>query len=62
MDALIDIGRPLAIRLAVLVERTGREFPIQADFAGYKTENLGPDSSVQVKFVESDGTDEVVIE
>ena len=32
MDALIDLGRPKAIRLAVLVERAGRELPIQADY------------------------------
>ena len=32
LDALIDLGRPKAIRLAVLVERAGREFPIQADY------------------------------
>lgn len=38
MDALIDLGRPKAIRLAVLVDRAGREFPIQADYAGYKTD------------------------
>ena len=33
LDALIDLGRPQAIRLAVLVDRGGREFPIQADYA-----------------------------
>jgi len=47
--------------LAVLVERNGREFPIQADYAGYKT-SVEPGSSVQVRLVESDGTDEVVVE
>jgi pyrimidine operon attenuation protein/uracil phosphoribosyltransferase len=61
MDALIDLGRPKAIRLAVLVDRRGREFPIQADFAGYKTD-VEPGKSVQVNFVESDGVDQVVIE
>ena len=59
MDALIDLGRPKAIRLAVLVERAGRELPIQADYAGYKAE-VGPES-VQVNFVESDGKDEVIV-
>lgn len=61
MDALIDLGRPRAIRLAVLVDRAGREFPIQADYAGY-TADVAPDKSVQVNFVESDGKDEVIVE
>jgi pyrimidine operon attenuation protein/uracil phosphoribosyltransferase len=60
MDALIDLGRPKAIKLAVLVERAGREFPIQADFVGYKAK-VTPDQSVQVSLVESDGKDEVLI-
>jgi pyrimidine operon attenuation protein/uracil phosphoribosyltransferase len=61
MDALIDLGRPKAIKLAVLVDRIGREFPIQADYAGYKTD-VEPGKLVQVNLVESDGKDEVVIE
>jgi len=61
MDALIDLGRPKAIRLAVLVDRVGREFPIQADYAGYKSD-AAPDELVQVWLVESDGRDEVVVE
>jgi pyrimidine operon attenuation protein/uracil phosphoribosyltransferase len=61
MAALIDLGRPKAIRLAVLVERAGRELPIQADYAGYKTD-VTPEQLVQVNLVESDGKDEVVIE
>ncbi|KPJ65780.1 MAG: hypothetical protein AMJ43_09950 [Coxiella sp. DG_40] len=61
MDALIDLGRPKAIRLAVLVDRVGREFPIQADYAGYKTD-VEPGELVQVNLVESDGKDQVVIE
>jgi len=61
MDALIDLGRPKAIRLAVLVERKGREFPVQADYAGHKAD-IEAGSSVQVRLVESDGADEVVIE
>jgi pyrimidine operon attenuation protein / uracil phosphoribosyltransferase len=61
MDALIDLGRPRAIRLAVLVDRQGRELPIQADFAGYKAD-VEPGRNVQVNFTESDGIDQVVIE
>ena len=61
MDALIDLGRPRAIKLAVLVNRVGRELPIQADYAGYKTD-VAPGKLVQVFLSESDGKDEVVIE
>ncbi|MHC4618459.1 MAG: bifunctional pyr operon transcriptional regulator/uracil phosphoribosyltransferase PyrR [Planctomycetota bacterium] len=61
MDALIDLGRPRLVRLAVLVDRAGREFPIQADYAGYKTD-VAPGQLVQVNLVESDGRDEVVID
>ena len=61
MDALIDLGRPKAIRLAVLVERAGRELPIQSDYTGYKADTP-PGKLVQVNLVESDGKDEVVIE
>ena len=60
MDALIDLGRPKAIRLAVLIERTGRELPIAADFAGLKVD-IPVDKSVQVNFVESDGQDRVIV-
>jgi len=60
MDALIDLGRPKAIRLAVLVERAGRELPIQADYGGYKAD-VQPEQSVQVNLIESDGKDEVII-
>lgn len=61
MDALIDLGRPKAIKLAVLVDRQGRELPIQADYAGYKTD-IAPGKLIQVSLVESDGKDEVVVE
>jgi pyrimidine operon attenuation protein/uracil phosphoribosyltransferase len=60
MDALIDLGRPKAIRLAVLVDRTGKELPIAADFAGLKVD-LPADKSVQVNFAESDGKDQVIV-
>jgi pyrimidine operon attenuation protein/uracil phosphoribosyltransferase len=61
LDALVDLGRPQCIKLAVLVERAGRELPIQADYVGYRAD-VEVDKVVQVKLVESDGTDEVVIE
>jgi pyrimidine operon attenuation protein/uracil phosphoribosyltransferase len=61
MDALIDLGRPKAIRLAVLVDRAGREFPIQADYAGYKAD-AKPGKLVQVLLKESDNKEQVVVE
>jgi pyrimidine operon attenuation protein / uracil phosphoribosyltransferase len=61
MDALIDLGRPKAIRLAVLVDRAGREFPIQADYAGYKAD-AKPGKLVQVFLKESDNKEQVIVE
>ncbi len=61
LDALVDLGRPRCIKLAVLVERAGRELPIQADYIGFKADvQIG--KVVQVNLVESDGRDEVTIE
>jgi pyrimidine operon attenuation protein / uracil phosphoribosyltransferase len=61
ISALMDLGRPKAVRLAVLVERSGRELPIQADFVGYRA-CVEPGQSIQVHLVESDGKNEVVVE
>ena len=61
MAALIDLGRPRAIKLAVLIDRVGREMPIHADYIGYQTD-VAVGKLVQVNLVESDGKDEVVIE
>jgi pyrimidine operon attenuation protein / uracil phosphoribosyltransferase len=59
LDALVDLGRPKAIRLAVLVDRPGRELPIQADLVGVRVPL--PDVPVAVHLTESDGVDEVLI-
>jgi pyrimidine operon attenuation protein/uracil phosphoribosyltransferase len=58
MDALVDYGRPRAIRLAVLVDRGHRELPIRADFVG-KNLPTAPTDDVRVRLVESGGPDEV---
>jgi len=61
MDAVIDFGRPRAIRLAVLVDRGHRELPIRADFVGKNV----PTSSreiVKVYLQETDDHDAVTIE
>jgi pyrimidine operon attenuation protein/uracil phosphoribosyltransferase len=61
MDALIDLGRPKAIRLAVLVDRGCRELPIQADYIGCKVD-VPEEESVSVNLVETDEKDQVIIE
>jgi pyrimidine operon attenuation protein/uracil phosphoribosyltransferase len=58
LDALTDLGRPRVIRLAVLVDRGGRELPIQPDFVGLRTDTEAH-HDVKVKLVEVDGVDEV---
>ena len=60
MDALIDLGRPQLIKLAVLVDRGHRELPIRADYVG-KNIPSSRDEEIQVRLVETDGTDEVTI-
>jgi pyrimidine operon attenuation protein/uracil phosphoribosyltransferase len=57
LDALVDLGRPRAIRLAILVDRPARELPIQPDFVGVRAP--GAEEPVTVLLVEADGTDEV---
>jgi pyrimidine operon attenuation protein / uracil phosphoribosyltransferase len=61
MDALIDFGRPQAIRLAVLVDRGHRELPIRADHVG-KNVPTSREESVQVSLEETDGEDGVEID
>jgi pyrimidine operon attenuation protein/uracil phosphoribosyltransferase len=60
LDALSELGRPRAVRLAVLVDRGHRELPIRADYVG-KNVPTSLRESVQVRVSEIDGTDEVVI-
>lgn len=50
IDAMIDYGRPLAIRLAALVDRGLRELPIQADTVGFQLETT-PDEEVNVSLI-----------
>jgi len=60
MDALVDFGRPRAIRLAVLIDRGHRELPIRADHVG-KNVPTSRGEQVHVHVAEVDGTDEVTI-
>ena len=60
VDALIDSGRPKSIQLAVLIDRGGRELPIQPDYCGKKIQ-ADLKSDIQVKLKEIDGEDKVII-
>jgi pyrimidine operon attenuation protein/uracil phosphoribosyltransferase len=60
LDALSELGRPRAVRLAVLVDRGHRELPIRADHVG-KNVPTSLRESVRVRVAELDGVDEVVI-
>jgi pyrimidine operon attenuation protein / uracil phosphoribosyltransferase len=59
-DAVLDLGRPRAIRLAVLVDRGHRELPIRADHVG-KNLPTSSDEVVKVHVDEIDGEDAVLI-
>ncbi len=60
LDELVDFGRPSRIALAVLIDRGHRELPIQADYIG-KTVKTTRADMVDVRLVEMDGKDEVVV-
>src|SRR5512145_50605 len=60
LDELADFGRPQRISLCVLVDRGGRELPIQADVVGVRVETQRGDR-VDVRITELDGVDEVVL-
>jgi pyrimidine operon attenuation protein/uracil phosphoribosyltransferase len=60
MDALIDLGRPLSIQLAVLIDRGHRELPIRPDYVG-KNIPSSRHEDIKVQLKEVDGIDGVVI-
>jgi len=60
LDALQDIGRPAAVRLATLIDRGHRELPIRPDFVG-KNLPSARDERVNVRLRETDGIEEVTI-
>lgn len=60
LDTLVDYGRPLAVRLAVLIDRGHRELPIAADVIG-KAVGTTREEDVQVRLTEVDGEDGVWI-
>ena len=60
MEALLELGRPAAIRLAILVDRGHRELPIRADYVG-KNVPTAHRERVLVNLEETDGEDGVVV-
>jgi len=60
MDALVDLGRPRSIQLAVLVDRGHRELPIRPDYVG-KNIPSARNEAVRVRLAETDGEDSVTI-
>ena len=58
MDAVMDLGRPASIQLAVLVDRGHRELPIRPDFVG-KNIPTSSEERVVVSVQETDGKDDV---
>lgn len=59
LDAVCDLGRPECVRLAVVVDRGGRELPIQADYVGLFAPTEGPDR-VKVRIPPVDAVEEIV--
>lgn len=60
MDAIMDFGRPLSVQLAVLIDRGGRELPIQPDYVGM-TVSAAPNERVDVLLAEKDERDAVIL-
>lgn len=60
LDEVMDYGRPRRIQLACLVDRGGRELPIQADYLGYSIAT-GADEWVSVRLRETDDEDAVLL-
>ena len=60
LEALVDLGRPQIVQLAVIIDRGHRELPIHADICG-KNVPTSKNEVIEVKVEELDGKDEVVI-
>jgi pyrimidine operon attenuation protein/uracil phosphoribosyltransferase len=60
LDGIVDLGRPKRVQLAVLVDRGGRELPIQADYVG-KYVQTAEDETVEVRLNEEDQEERVIL-
>lgn len=58
LDELLDYGRPRCVQFAALIDRAGRELPIQPDYTALKVD-IPATQKVRVQFTETDGVDEV---
>ncbi len=61
LDELLNFGRPKRVQLAALVDRCGRELPVQPDFSALKV-TLAPGERVSVRFAEVDGQDSCTVQ
>ena len=61
LDELLNFGRPKRVQFAALVDRCGRELPVQPDFAALKV-TLAPGERVAVRFEEVDGQDSCTVQ
>ena len=61
LDALVDFGRPRLIRLAVLIDRGRREFPIAADYVGLHVTETAAHQKIRVKLKPTDPEDGVYL-
>ncbi len=62
LDALVDFGRPRLIKLAVLIDRGGRELPIAADFVGLQVTQQPAERKITVHLKPTDAEDAVYLE
>lgn len=60
IDAIMDLGRPKGIQLAVLVDRNERELPIKPDYVGL-FHNVRPEEEIMVQLKEIDERDQVIV-
>jgi pyrimidine operon attenuation protein/uracil phosphoribosyltransferase len=60
LEELLGFGRPRCVEIAALVDRSGRELPLCAEYVGIRVD-LPPEERVSVRFVDGDGFDEVFV-
>lgn len=60
LDAIFDLGRPKAVHLIVMAKRDGRELPVDTNFYILDVRTK-PTDNIKVKFVETDGEDDVTL-
>ena len=61
IDAIMDLGRPKKIQLAVLIDRGSRELPIQPDYTGIRYSAVTEGEEISVRLHEMDGQDAVLL-